>query len=223
MTATTSQPARPPRPTPVASRPVPPRPVARRPGRPKRRFTYVPALDGVRGVLAIYVLLYHAGVTWVPGAILSMDVFFALSGFLITSLLVVEWQNHRRIDLKKFWARRARRLAPGLVLVLLAVAAYLHFAVAAVDRGAQRDDALAAVFYVANWRFIVTGQDYFAHFATPSPVLHLWSLAVEEQFYLFWPLIALAVFAICVRVAATSSAPWRSSPWPAPRPRWRPS
>ena len=130
-----------------------------------------------------------------------MDVFFALSGFLITSLLVVELQNHRHIDLKRFWVRRARRLAPGLILVLLAVAAYLHFSVAAVDRGAQRDDALAAVFYVANWRFIATGQDYFAHFATPSPVLHLWSLAVEEQFYLLWPLIVLAVCAIRARRA----------------------
>ena len=141
----------------------------------------MPALDGLRGIGVVYVLLYHAGVAHVPGAILTMDMFFALSGFLITSLLVAEWQRTGRISLKAFWVRRARRLAPALVLALLGVAAYIHFVADAADRASLRADALSTLGYSANWRFVFAGKGYFDQFAQPSPLLHTWSLSVEEK------------------------------------------
>ena len=185
---------RPPTGTPApGGRPAPPR------GGRGRRFGYVPALDGLRGIGVVYVLLYHAGVAHVPGAILTMDMFFALSGFLITSLLVAEWQRTGRISLKAFWVRRARRLAPALVLALLGVAAYIHFVADAADRASLRADALSTLGYSANWRFVFAGKGYFDQFAQPSPLLHTWSLSVEEQFYLFWPLVAIALCALARR------------------------
>ncbi|MGZ6839536.1 MAG: acyltransferase family protein [Frankiaceae bacterium] len=156
-------------------------------------------MDGLRGIGVVYVLLYHAGVAHVPGAILTMDMFFALSGFLITSLLVAEWQRTGRIRLKSFWVRRARRLAPALVLALLGVAAYIHFVADAADRASLRADALSTLGYTANWRFVFEGKSYFDQFAQPSPLLHTWSLSVEEQFYLFWPLVAIALCALARR------------------------
>ena len=134
------------------------------------------------------VVLYHAGVSWIPGGLLGVDVFFVLSGFLITSLLLREVRSGGRIDLRAFWLRRARRLLPALLLVLVAVSLW-----AALDRAQDihsiRLDVVASLLYVANWRFAASHQGYFSSSQSPSPVLHLWSLGVEEQFYLLWPLL----------------------------------
>jgi peptidoglycan/LPS O-acetylase OafA/YrhL len=146
------------------------------------------ALDGLRALAVVAVMLYHAGVSWIPGGLLGVDVFFVLSGFLITSLLLREVRAGGSVDLRAFWARRARRLLPALLLVLIAVSLW-----AALDKAQDirsiRLDVTAALGYVANWRFAYSNQGYFASTQTPSPVLHLWSLGVEEQFYLVWPLL----------------------------------
>jgi peptidoglycan/LPS O-acetylase OafA/YrhL len=154
---------------------------------------YRPALDGLRAFAVVAVMLYHGGVARAQGGFLGVDVFFVLSGFLITSLLVQEWRRTGRIDLLGFWTRRARRLLPAIFLVLLAVAAY-----SALDRGdhalASRGDALATLGYVSNWWFMSTDQSYFARFLEPSALKHTWSLAIEEQFYLVFPLLVAGWF-----------------------------
>jgi peptidoglycan/LPS O-acetylase OafA/YrhL len=154
---------------------------------------YVPALDGVRGVAVLAIMGYHGGVFLTNGGFYSLDTFFALSGFLITSLLVAEWQQSSTIRLGRFWARRARRLLPALFLMLLAVSAYVAFVAPPGMYPGFRGDALSSLFYVANWHFVLSGSNYFAQTAATSPLLHMWSLAVEEQFYLVWPLIVLLI------------------------------
>jgi peptidoglycan/LPS O-acetylase OafA/YrhL len=139
------------------------------------------------------VVLYHAGVSWVGGGLLGVDVFFVLSGFLITSLLCGEFAATATIRFRSFWAGRARRLLPALFIALLGVAAYCWAFSSTVDVLSVRGDALSTLFYVSNWHFILSNQGYFALSASPSPLLHTWSLAVEEQYYLIWPLIALLV------------------------------
>ena len=146
----------------------------------------MPGIDGLRAVAVAAVFLYHANVSWMPGGFLGVDVFFVISGYLITSLLLAEFQTSGRVALARFWAGRARRLLPAL-FVLLAVCLAIG---ATVQRGkivGLRGDALSSIFYVANWRFIFEHESYFAQFGRPSPLRHLWSLAVEEQFYLLWP------------------------------------
>jgi peptidoglycan/LPS O-acetylase OafA/YrhL len=146
-----------------------------------RALPYVAALDGIRAVAVTAVLLYHGGVPGVPGGFLGVDVFFVLSGFLITSLLLAA------PDLKQFWVRRARRLLPAAVLVIvtcLVVTAAFYPWEAARTRG----DAIASLLYVNNWHQIVADRSYFTAFERPSTLQHLWSLSVEEQFYLLWPL-----------------------------------
>jgi peptidoglycan/LPS O-acetylase OafA/YrhL len=158
-----------------------------------RRFRHIPALDGLRAVAVLCVMAYHAGVSWLPGGLLGVDVFFVLSGFLITSLLLSEKERSGRISLRSFWARRARRLLPAMVLLLCAVMAWATFLSPATSRASLRGDAFSTLGYVANWRFILSGQGYFDHFGPQSPLLHTWSVAVEEQFYLLWPLLLLLV------------------------------
>jgi peptidoglycan/LPS O-acetylase OafA/YrhL len=153
----------------------------------------VPALDGIRAFAVLAVLCYHAGISWVGGGLLGVDVFFVLSGFLITSLLCRELARTTTVRLGRFWAQRARRLLPALFVLLLGVAAYAHFFASSIDVTSVRNDALATLAYVANWHFILSSQGYFAQAASPSPFLHTWSLAVEEQYYLVWPLVALFV------------------------------
>jgi peptidoglycan/LPS O-acetylase OafA/YrhL len=147
----------------------------------------VAALDGVRALAVAGVVLYHAGVAWMPGGFLGVDVFFVLSGFLITSLLLAERRTTGRIDLRAFWIRRARRLLPAAFLVIavsvLAVAVFFP-----ADLGRTRADAIASFLYVNNWHQVFADLSYFAAFERPSLLQHLWSLAVEEQFYLLWPL-----------------------------------
>jgi peptidoglycan/LPS O-acetylase OafA/YrhL len=154
---------------------------------------HVTALDGIRGFAVLAVIAFHTGQSWALGGFLGVDVFFVLSGYLITTLLLVEWRRTGSIGLGGFWSRRARRLLPALLLVLVGVGLYaLLFARDADVRGI-RHDALATVGYVANWRFIFAKAGYFATFSFPSPLRHMWSLAVEEQFYLVWPVTALVL------------------------------
>ena len=162
-----------------------------------------PALDGWRGFTIWFAISVHAGYL-TAGGILSLDTFFALSGFLITGLLLREWDRAGRIALSSFWARRARRLLPALFVVLTAVLLYAALLAPSLGLDKLRGDVLASLGYVVNWHFIWSGQSYFSSFATPSPVLHLWSLAVEEQFYLFWPPIVLGVLLVCRRRIGTT-------------------
>jgi peptidoglycan/LPS O-acetylase OafA/YrhL len=143
------------------------------------------ALDGVRGLAVAAVLAFHGG--WLRGGFLGVDAFFVLSGFLITALLLTEHAGTGRIGLGAFWARRARRLLPGLLVMLAVVLVVSRWLLPADELGALRADALAATGYVANWRLMDRGGGYFAQTAPPSPLQHTWSLAIEEQFYLAWP------------------------------------
>ena len=163
-----------------------------------RALRYQPALDGVRGLAVAAVVAYHLDRRWLPGGYLGVDIFFVLSGFLITTLLLDERRTTRHIDLRRFWARRARRLFPALALVLVAVAAYARWWAPAETLHSLRWDGLATVLYVANWRFIASHQSYFVQLAGPSPLRHVWSLGVEEQWYLVWPLVVAGVGALVV-------------------------
>jgi peptidoglycan/LPS O-acetylase OafA/YrhL len=140
-----------------------------------------------------------------PGGLLGVDTFFVLSGFLITGLLITEYRNTRRIDLRTFWIRRSRRLMPALLVLLVGVAAYARWIAAPGDVGTLRVDALSTLLYVANWRFALSDQSYFNHFSAPSPLLHTWSLSVEEQFYVLWPLIVF----LLMRHSARTVDRWR--------------
>ncbi len=163
-------------------------------GRVTRRGSigYVPALDGLRALAVASVIAFHFGIAGVPGGFLGVDIFFVLSGYLITSLLVAEWSATGGISLRSFWGRRARRLFPALFVTLVGVSLAAAFLDDPSQLASLRSDALATLLYVANWHYIAASQNYFAHFGIPSPLLHTWSLAVEEQFYLVWPLIAVA-------------------------------
>lgn len=157
------------------------------------RLAYMPGLDGLRGVAVGAVVLFHAG--HLAGGYLGVDLFFVLSGYLITSLLVKEGTGTGRIALVRFWGRRARRLLPALGVLLVGVAAYAGFAARPEELHRIRWDGLATLAYVANWREVFAGADYWALFTVPSPLAHTWSLAIEEQFYVLWPLVVLAVMA----------------------------
>jgi peptidoglycan/LPS O-acetylase OafA/YrhL len=160
--------------------------------RPKdSHFPYMPGIDAMRALAVLAVFGYHAGLSWVPGGFLGVDVFFVISGYLITSLLLREFRGTGKIQLGRFWIRRARRLLPA-VGVLIAVAMIVS-AIAEPNKIDQiRGDALASLFYFANWHFIFAHTSYFEQFGRPSLFTHLWSLSVEEQFYLFWPLVFAA-------------------------------
>jgi peptidoglycan/LPS O-acetylase OafA/YrhL len=165
---------------------------------PGVRLPYLPGLDGLRALAVTAVLFYHAGLRWIPGGFLGVEVFFVISGYLITSLLLAEWRHRGSIDLKTFWLRRARRLLPALYVLLVVTLTFaLVFLPGEVAR--LRGDVLAAFGYVTNWYLIFQHQSYFEAVGRPSLLQHLWSLAVEEQFYLLWPL----VIAVGLGVGAT--------------------
>ena len=147
---------------------------------------YVPALDGLRALAVIAVIFYHAKFSWMQGGFIGVEVFFVVSGFLITSLLLEELDENHAIGLKQFWLRRARRLLPALFVMLVCVSAWaLLFSDYTV--GQLRHDFLPATFYFSNWwQIFFTDVPYFAP-ADPPLLRHLWSLAVEEQWYLLWP------------------------------------
>jgi peptidoglycan/LPS O-acetylase OafA/YrhL len=155
---------------------------------PRSKFRHLPALDGLRGLALLGVMLFHAG-GLLTGGYLGVDLFFVLSGFLITSLLLAEHEATGRIALGAFWSRRARRLFPALLSLMPAIALYGRFLAPAAQLHALRADALATLAYVANWRAIVSHHSYWDLFTSPSPLEHMWSLSIEEQFYLVWPLL----------------------------------
>jgi len=148
----------------------------------------MPGIDGLRAIAVIAVVLYHAEFGFIPGGFLGVEVFFVISGYLITSLLVLERVQTGGNDLRTFWLRRARRLLPALgVVLILVVTAAMFFARDALYRLDQ--DVLGAMTYSTNWLSIFRQESYFEAFTRPPLLRHLWSLAVEEQFYLFFPLI----------------------------------
>jgi peptidoglycan/LPS O-acetylase OafA/YrhL/lysophospholipase L1-like esterase len=153
---------------------------------------HFPALDGIRGLAVAGVLLFHAG--HLTGGYLGVDLFFVLSGFLITGLLIKEYRTKSDIRLGQFWVRRARRLMPALIALLIGVALYAALVSDPVDLSRIRADSIGTLFYVANWNTIFAGHSYWELFASPSPLEHTWSLAIEEQFYLVWPLVLWALF-----------------------------
>lgn len=153
------------------------------------RLGYMPGIDGLRAVSVLLVLVFHADLGWLPGGFVGVSVFFTLSGFLITTLLVVDLERTGRVSLAAFWGRRFRRLAPAALLTVAAVVVWGRLG-GPIGPG-LRADALSAVANVANWRFALAERDYADLFAGPSPLLHLWSLAIEEQFYLLLPVLVI--------------------------------
>jgi len=150
------------------------------------RVPYLPGLDGLRAVAVVAVMIYHTNNGWLPGGFIGVEVFFVISGYLITLLLIGEHEKTGRIDLKQFWLRRARRLLPAVFLLLALLMVYT--ALFKRDTlGLLRGDVIAGLAYVTNWYQIWVGAGYTAA-ADFAPLRHLWSLAVEEQFYLFWPI-----------------------------------
>ena len=172
-------------------------------------WVHMPGLDGVRAIAVTAVLLFHANPDWLPGGFLGVDVFFALSGFLITSLLLAELDATRAVRFGRFYQRRARRLLPALVVVLIATSL---LAMTVAQDAAQRvkEDVVASAFYVTNWWYVVHGTSYFEATGRPPLLQHLWSLAVEEQFYLIWPLLMYGLWRLGkvrgVRVGAALGA-----------------
>lgn len=155
-----------------------------------RSGRYMPGLDGLRAIAVLAVIAYHLGFGWASGGLLGVGIFFTLSGYLITDILLTQWDDGR-LRLANFWLRRARRLLPALFLMLIIVTLW----VALADRSRLselRGEAISAAVYVNNWWQISQHMSYFARFGPPSPLSHLWSLAVEEQFYLLWPWLLLA-------------------------------
>jgi peptidoglycan/LPS O-acetylase OafA/YrhL len=178
---------------------------------------YQPSLDGIRAIAVLAVLLYHADMRWIPGGFLGVDVFFVVSGYLITSLLLEERRGSMTNDLKQFWLRRARRLLPALFTMLIVTCAYAAaFVPDALYR--LRTDVLAASTYSTNWWLIASNQSYFEALGRPPLLRHLWSLAVEEQWYLLWPLVFVVAVGLVrgrverlvvpVVLAAVASAVW---------------
>jgi len=153
--------------------------------------TRAPGLDGVRALAVLAVIGFHEGASELPGGFLGVDVFFVLSGFLITDLLVARYTGTGRLDPAGFWARRARRLLPALAVMLVVVTAAAAV-IEPAQRGPLRLALLAAATYTSNWYQILHHVPYFAaaaQFGAPAPLDHLWSLAIEEQFYLLWPVL----------------------------------
>ncbi len=167
-------------------------------GAVRHSLPYMAGLDGLRALAVAAVVFYHLEVSWLPGGFLGVDMFFVVSGFLITSLLLADVRRMGRFDVRDFWLRRARRLLPGLTVVVVAVVLYVA-AVHPAELMGLRGEVLAAGTYVTNWALILTDTSYFEAFSRPPLLRHLWSLAVEEQFYLLWPVAFAAGWALMRR------------------------
>jgi peptidoglycan/LPS O-acetylase OafA/YrhL len=162
-----------------------------------------PGLDGIRGAAVAAIVAYHLGLC--DGGLLSVSVFFALSGYLITSILLSSWRKRGTLDLGTFWLRRARRLLPALFMLLPVVLFAASFARKS-KLEAYGKQAIAALFYMANWATILRGDTYFNRFSGPGPFDHLWSLAIEEQFYAVWPLFLMAMLFVFARKSNDETA-----------------
>jgi peptidoglycan/LPS O-acetylase OafA/YrhL/lysophospholipase L1-like esterase len=156
----------------------------------KRNQRYMPGLDGLRAIAVLAVIAFHLGFDWAPGGMLGVGVFFTLSGYLITDILLAQLNQRGRIKLGAFWLARARRLLPALFVMLAIVVAWVTvFGPAQPDQ--FREGVVSAIFYVNNWQQIFADVSYFARFEAEGPLDHLWSLSVEEQFYIVWPFLLL--------------------------------
>jgi peptidoglycan/LPS O-acetylase OafA/YrhL len=151
-----------------------------------------PGLDGLRAIAVLSVMAYHEPNLVLAGGFLGVDLFFVLSGFLITGLLLDEHRRSGKVSLRSFWNRRGRRLLPALAAMLLAVVVVTTLIGDVNQRRDLPGGLLSAVFYVSNWNLIAQHQSYFDQFTSLSPLQHLWSLAIEEQFYLLWPIVVIA-------------------------------
>jgi peptidoglycan/LPS O-acetylase OafA/YrhL len=179
---------------------------------------YLPGLDGLRALAVLAVIAYHEQFSWAPGGLLGVGVFFTLSGYLITDLLLSQWSRDGELGLGGFWFRRARRLLPALFVMLGVVSAWVSL-FGRSQLGSLRGALPAAVGYVSNWYLIAAHNSYFARFAPPAPLDHLWSLAVEEQFYLLWPWLLILALA-CLPARGRPGEWWRSGPPGKSRARW---
>ncbi len=164
------------------------------PKRQLNRVPYMPGLDGLRAVAVVAVMIYHANHSWLGGGFLGVEIFFVISGYLITLLLIGEHERTGRVALGKFWMRRARRLLPAVLTMMGAVAVYMAL-FNRQPQGRTRGDFLGGVFYSSNWYQVFVGQGYTANDSF-VPLRHLWSLGVEEQFYLVWPLVMVGILAL---------------------------
>ena len=163
-------------------------------------------LDGLRTVAVYLVLLFHAGLGWFAGGFIGVDVFFCLSGFLVSSLLIGELQESGSLRLGRFYSRRIRRLLPAAVVVVVATGLVFTLLWSVVRRASLVADAVSALLYYANLHFMVASGDYFAANVDKSPFLHFWSLSIEEQFYAFFPVLLVLLF----RVRGARGARWSS-------------
>jgi peptidoglycan/LPS O-acetylase OafA/YrhL len=180
----------------------------------ERSQRYVPGLDGIRAVAVLCVIAYHLGVPWAQGGMLGVGVFFTLSGYLITDLLLDHYRRSGDLGLRQFWMQRARRLLPALFLMLAVVSVWVAlFDESQLDE--VRRQVISSALYFANWSTIAVHGSYFSRFAAPLPLDHIWSLSIEEQFYLVWPwllLLAIRLFpnrtalAVLTLVGAAASA-----------------
>jgi peptidoglycan/LPS O-acetylase OafA/YrhL len=158
----------------------------------KRR---IGAVEGLRAVAVAGVIAFHFGIG-VPGGFLGVDLFFVISGYVITRLLLIEWHRAGSINWLRFWAHRARRLLPAVLAVLVVVQLWLRTGALPELRATADDQTVAALAYVSNWYAIVKDVSYWGGLTDSTPLTHLWSLAVEEQFYLVWPLLLIGVLAL---------------------------
>lgn len=152
---------------------------------------YMPGLDGLRALSVLAVIAYHLNLKWAGGGLLGVAIFFVISGYLITDQIILEWKLHGRLRLLKFWVRRLRRLLPAMFVMLIFVALWLWIA-DPTRLLSLKGEFISSLFYINNWWLIFHQVSYFESFGPPSPIGHLWSLAVEEQFYLIWP-VALTI------------------------------
>ncbi len=160
------------------------------------RLAYLPALDGLRAIAVVLVVAYHLDFEWARGGFLGVDLFFVISGYLITTLLLRERAATGTISLRTFWVRRFRRLVPPLVAMVAVTIALTRLYGIPEQWKAVRWDAASALGYLANWRFVTADQSYFETLLGPSPLRHTWSLAVEEQWYLLWPLAVVGMLVL---------------------------
>ena len=179
-----------------------------------------PDIEGLRAVAILLVVAFHVGIPVVPGGYVGVDIFFVVSGYLITGLLIHELETSGRLSLLQFYARRARRLLPASILTLIATLIAGYFLLSPVERLLHARTSFAAALYVSNIWFQRQASDYFAPDNNENPILHTWSLSVEEQFYLVWPLLVLASFslvsskqALLKLVAAITVGSFASSLW----------